>query len=145
MLILLFDIGGDFSFKKSKLKAVGIGLVTIISLASLPTYSSAATLKTFTTSLSTNGIMTGAYSSNGGTYQVCVSDINSGNRVRVQLFESDPNTPLTEIGSDKYISSPSGCATWTGISGDGSDGKAELNAKLNSTAFTDTVTVKLID
>lgn len=42
-------------------------------------------------------------------------------------------------------SAPSGCATWTGISTDGDNGKAELNAKLNSTTGDDTVSIQLID
>ncbi|MFE4429669.1 hypothetical protein ACFRH9_21720 [Peribacillus butanolivorans] len=125
------------------LKILGVALTASVGLFVLPANSSAATLASYTSTVSNAGEMTGAYNSDGGTYKVCVSNIRAGNTFRVQLFELD--SVLNEIGSDKYISAPSGCATWTGISTDGDNGKAELNAKLNSTTGDDTVSIQLID
>ncbi|MED2945048.1 hypothetical protein P4282_21765 [Bacillus swezeyi] len=97
--------------------------------------------------ISKEGNMTGDYKSDGGNYRICVFHIRSGNTMTVSLYESDPELPLDRAGNRKYIAAPGGCATWTNLNSwiDGSNKKAEFNAKIDSETGRDSVQVKVQD
>ncbi|WFA03314.1 hypothetical protein [Bacillus sp. HSf4] len=136
-----------------KRKAIVLG---IIALSMFPTTSALAaevqsfgwkTLADEKVTISNEGNMTGDYQSDGGYYRICVFQIRTGNTMTVSLYESDPELPLERVGDRKFIAAPGGCATWTSLNSwiDGSNQKAELNAKIDSKTGADVVQVKIQD
>ncbi|ASB88913.1 hypothetical protein OZL92_05465 [Bacillus sonorensis] len=134
-------------------KAIFLG---VIAASMLPTTSAFAaevqsfgwkTLADYQATISKQGSMTGDYKSDGGNYRICVFHIRMGNTMTVSLYESDPEMPLERVGNRKLIAAPSGCATWTSLNSwiDGSNKKAEFNAKIDSETGPDAVQVKVQD